>query len=162
MLHLLSNGFWGNLSNIVASVVTATVGIASSVVPGITPPQITPTSPRAEIMQQNIITRSGKITYSGQSVKYSINVPKNGGQITGYVSGVCKGSLTGNYDGIEGGKISGKTSQSCGIGFIRKTFNITFNGKLYLKQGKIDLNWEGNIPSTPGKGSYSFNFEPEK
>lgn len=153
--------FWGNLSQIVASVVAAVVGITASVVPDITPSQIIPT-PTSNIVEQNIITRSGVLTYSGQSVNYTINVPKDGGQFTGSVSGVCQGSLTGNYDGGEGGKINGQLNPSCGIAFVRQTFNINFDGKLYLKQGKIDLNWEGNIPSTPGKGSFTYNFEPEK
>lgn len=153
---------WGNLSNMIASIMAAVVGLASSVVPGISTPQATPTPTPNVVIQENMVIRSGEISYSGQSVKYSINIPKNGGDITGSISGVCTGDITGTYDGIEGGKVSGEANPSCGIAFLRQTFNISYDGQLYLKQGKVDLNWEGNIPSTPGKGFFSYNFEPEK
>lgn len=156
--------FLGNISKIVASVVATVTTMASSIVPGINQPLITPppvNNPET-VIQQNMVVRSGVITYSEQSVKYIINIPKNGGDVTGSVSGICNGSITGTYDGGEGGNISGTANPSCGVAFIRQTFNISYNGQLYLKQGKADLNWEGDIPSTPGKGSYTFNFEPEK
>lgn len=154
--------FWGNLSNVLASVMAAALGIVSVVIPNIAPPEIIPTPTPTEIIQQDLITRSGEITYSGQSVRYIINVPKNGGLVTGSISGVCEGGISGNFDGGEGGKISGHANPSCGIAFVRQTFNVSFNGQLYLKQGKVDLNWLGNVPSTPGKGSFIYNFEPEK
>lgn len=154
--------FFGNLSSMIASVMTAVVGLASSVVPGISTLQATPTPTPSVVIQENMVIRSGEISYSGQSVKYSINIPKNGGEVTGSVTGICEGNIKGTYDGVEGGKISGTASPSCGVAFVRQTFNISYEGQLYLSQGRANLNWEGNIPSTSGKGSYIFNFEPDK
>ena len=153
--------FLGSISKIIASVMATVSGITSSVLPSITPPQITPTPQSPIFIQENIISRSGEIFYAGQTIKYSINIPKNGGDITGSVNGICEDQIIGTFDGIEGGKIAGTASPNCGVAFIRKTFNVSYEGQLYLKQGRAVLNWTGDIPSTSGKGTYIFNFEPE-
>lgn len=135
------------------STVTTSVFVAPKATPTPTP------SPTAQI-QKNLVVREGEYTYSGYSLKYSLSVPKNGGDINGNFSGVCEGPIIGYFAGGEGGDIKGSAQVDCKIAFLSYNLKATYTGKLYLKQGKVDLNWEGEIPYTQNSGSLSINFEP--
>lgn len=121
-------------------------------------PQVTPTP--KPVINKNIVSRSGQYSYSGYTLKYTVNVPKDGGEVTGSLDGVCKGPITGKFEGGEGGSVEGSAKASCGISFITYDLEAKYNGKIYLKEGKIDLDWEGKIPYTKNQGSFTINFEP--
>lgn len=109
---------------------------------------------------KNTIIRSGEYSYSNYTLKYTLRIPKNGGDISGYFSGVCTGPITGKYEGGEGGKVEGRAEANCKIVILKYDLKATYSAKLYLKEGKADINWEGEIPYTPNKGSFTANFEP--
>lgn len=77
--------------------------------------------------------------------------------MSGSVSGVCNGPISGKFDGGQGGKIQGKTEPSCQIGLLTQNYQINFSGLVYLKDKRIDVNWSGNIPYQ-NSGSFSLYF----
>lgn len=152
----MENLFAG-LKNLTLAVVTAISAIAPGIpaVPKATP---TPLPSPAE----NIAVRTGEYSYSGYTLKYALNIPKDGGAVTGSFSGVCEGPITGNFDGKEGGKVVGQAQANCRIAIFNYNLKAAYDADLYLKQGKVDVNWAGEIPYTPNKGSFTINFDPVK
>lgn len=146
------------LSLTIASFVTGAT-VAGNAAMSTPRPLITP-SPSPKVVEVPVVVRSGEYAISGQSVKYLVNIPKNGGEIKGNITGTCDGPISGNFDGNEGGKIEGRAKASCGIAFIRQNIEVSYTGNLYLKQGRADLNWTGDIPFSPSSGSFSIYFEP--
>lgn len=147
------------MENILLGIKYFVVGISAFLVASPTP---TPTpQPTAIPLSENIVTRSGEYSYQGYTLKYTINVPKEGGTITGAFSDVCVGPINGTYY-ASSGKIEGEAKATCKIAFISYDLAAKYNGNLNLREGKIDLNWEGEIPATSHKGSFTVNFEPLK
>lgn len=130
-----------------------TVTHSGSITPVVTPtPQ--PTFP------PNIITRSGKYDYQNYQLRYTLHIPKDGGAISGEVSGVCNGPILGDFDGKEGGIVKGVAQANCKIAVFSYHLEGRYTGKLYLKQGKVDLDWVGQIPFTQNHGSFTVGFDP--
>lgn len=143
------------ISLTIASVFAGTT-VASSPANVVKQAVVTP----SPISQVEMVNRSGEFSSSGQTVRYSLRMSKNGGEITGNITGSCEGPIKGSFEGGEGGKIEGKAKASCGIAFIRQNIEVNYSGKLYLKEGKADLNWIGEIPFVANSGSFILNFEP--
>ncbi len=124
------------------------------------PPAPTPAPTPVVQVQKDVVTRSGEYSHSGYTLKYTLNVPKSGGDINGAFSGVCNGPIIGKFAGGEGGNIEGSAQTDCKVAIFSYNLKVAYIGKLYLKEGKIDLNWEGQIPYTNNSGNLSINFEP--
>ncbi len=107
---------------------------------------------------EKLITISGSYTYIGQELRYSVNTPKSGGEISGEVSGLCNGSTEGKFEGGEGGKIEGRASADCGIGFIRQKVNVSYTGRLFPEKKLMEINWNGQIPYFGDHGSFSYSY----
>lgn len=118
-------------------------------------------SPEVKQVQQDMITRTGSYTYSGLTLKYIINIPKNGGEVTGKFSGACNGPISGKYSAGLGQEVLGKASASCPI-LLNKTYKVTYVAHLRLDEGKAFIDWTGDLPYTNGSGSFTFDFEPVK
>lgn len=109
----------------------------------------------------DIITTSGEYSYLGQGVTYTVSFPKNGGDVHGSLGGLCHDSfINGKFEGGDAGKIEGSLFAWCGIAFIQQRMTASYVGNVYLKDGRINVNWEGNTQFSSGKGSYSLNFPP--
>lgn len=146
---------------LILSTTTAIVTAVSSAVPMQQEEIINPTpEPTPVVAGQDIVTREGEYSYKGYALKYSINVPQKGGTISGSFSGVCEGPITGTFDGKEGGKVEGEAKAICKVAILTFDLKAKYDGALYLKTGKVDINWEGEIPYTQNKGSFTVNFEP--
>ncbi len=117
--------------------------------------------PKPSLMPENIITRSGQYTYSGQTLKFIVNIPKSGGEVSGKFNGVCSGPITGHYNSGPAQSIEGKASATCLI-LLNKKLSVNYIAHLNLEKGKAYIDWTGNLPYTPGKGSFTFDFEPVK
>lgn len=122
-------------------------------------PKADPT-PLPTPVAENTVERSGEYTYSGYTLRYTLRIPKDGGAVDGNFSGVCEGPITGSFDGKEGGKVTGEAKANCKIAFFSYKLKAAYDANLYLKLGKVDVNWTGEIPYTPNKGSFTMNFEP--
>ena len=156
------------MDNLILGIKTFVLGVTAAfssvtsqalIVPKATPtPQ--PTNPPASQVQEDTVIREGEYSYSNYNLKYSIAVPKKGGDIIGAYSGVCEGPITGKFEGGEGGNIKGETEVDCKVAIFSYKLKASYTGKLYLKMGKADLNWKGKIPYTQNSGNLSVNFEP--
>lgn len=88
-----------------------------------------------------MITVSGDYSFLNQSIHYSFQFPKQGGAVSGGFNGVCQGSITGNYAGGEGENVNGDVSGDCSVAFIKQPVKATYAGKVFLKEGKVDVNY---------------------
>ncbi|MBI2338392.1 hypothetical protein HYU95_04375 [Candidatus Daviesbacteria bacterium] len=149
------------MDNLFAGIKNFTLTVVAALTT-IVPVAITPTPVPTPLPtpSENIVVRSGEYSYSGYTLKYTLNIPKKGGAVTGNLSGVCEGPITGNYDGKEGGKAAGEAQANCRIAVFTYNLKATYDANLYLKQGKVDVNWAGEIPYTSNKGSFTVNFDP--
>lgn len=110
----------------------------------------------------NIITRSGQYSYSGQTLKYSVNIPKDGGEINGQFSGACHGPIKGYFKGAPSYAIDDGQAQAVCLILLNKKLSATYIAHLDLENGKAYIDWIGDIPYTPRKGSFTIEFEPVK
>lgn len=128
-------------------------------------PSATPTSqPTSQPQSINApkssttITATGGYSYAGQNLSYTFTFPRDGGDVTGNVGGVCSGPVHGKYDGGDGGNVSGQIPVTCQIGFIKQNYQLNYNGKVYLKDKRVDVDWTGNIPFYSNSGSFNLYF----
>lgn len=127
--------------------------------PSANPPRSAATTPPADTSALNsIITASGGYSYAGQNLSYTFTFPRDGGDVTGNVGGVCNGSVNGKYDGGDGGNVSGQIPVTCQVGFIKQDYQLNYNGKVFLKDKRVDINWTGDIPFYSKSGSFSLYF----
>lgn len=123
-------------------------------------PTPTPLPTPVPQLQEDVVTRFGEYSYSGYTLKYVLNIPKNGGEISGAFSGVCEGPINGSFAGGGGGNVSGDAEANCKVAIFSYKLKANYTGKLYLNEGKVDINWTGEIPYTANSGSLTINFEP--
>lgn len=84
----------------------------------------------------------GSHSYLGQSIKYFILVPKNGGDFSGSIEGACQATVGGHFAGGDTGKVSGAASGKCHIAFVKYQGQINFKGDLYPESKKIVIELE--------------------
>lgn len=109
---------------------------------------------------EDTFTRDGSYTSNGQTLKYTVTFPKNGGPISGKFSGVCSGPITGTYNPNPAQSIEdGKATATCLI-LLNRKLTVTYIAHLDLKNGHAYIDWQGNIPYTKGQGSFTVNFAP--
>ncbi len=155
------------MNNLILGIKSIVLGIATTL-SAVTstyftpPPTPVPSPAPVALVQKDVVERSGEYSHSGYSLKYTLRVNKNGGPITGEFKGVCVGPITGEFKGGEGGDIEGSAQANCKVAIFSYNLKVTYAGKLYLKEGKVDLNWLGQIPYTQNSGNLSINFEPVK
>lgn len=108
---------------------------------------------------KNYIIRSGEYSYAGQTLKYTIHLPKNGGKLTGSFSGACNGPIEGTFDGGPAQVAEGEAEARC-IFLLNKKLEAKYVAHFDLEGGKAYVDWKGDIPYTSGQGSFTAEFEP--
>lgn len=107
----------------------------------------------------NVHTTEEKITLNGNfripdfyKLNYTFIFPKNGGDVTGRISGVCEGGITGKSDKPDSdgeARIEGKFQGDCkpipGLSFKTKASG-TFEGQLRFKENKVHIIYTLNEP----------------
>lgn len=73
-----------------------------------------------------------------------IVVPRAGGSFSGSVEGACQAQTGGDYEGGEGGKISGSASGECNMFGYKLKGAARFNGKLYPETKTLELDIENS------------------
>ena len=150
-----------NFLEAVRNWIIGTTALLSAAISAVSPtPAPSPSSLPQISNQENVVTRSGQYTHKGYTLGYTLSVPKEGGEFSGSFNGTCEGPITGQFEGGEGGKIEGEAEARCKVAVFSYDLNATYKGKLYLNEGKAEINWEGEIPFTLGKGSFAVNFDP--
>lgn len=107
-----------------------------------------------------LITRDGQYTYNGQTLRYKVSIPLDGGKVTGQFNGICNGPITGTYKGPPSFAVDdGSAKVTCPI-LLYKKLSATYIAHLNLKEGKAFIDWVGDIPYTSGYGSFIVGFAP--
>lgn len=129
-------------------------------IPSVTPaPILTPTiSITTTPTPIQYIAAVGTYSDYGKTVNISIKFPKEGGNLTGSISGVCTGTVSGQYSkGEIYGTISGRCSEEkLGFAFENKgdidtaVAKATYKGKVDLSKKIIRVDFDGGIyPNAP-------------
>ena len=105
-----------------------------------------------ELVKNRIGT--GKIEMEGQTVNFKMDIPVNGGEITGSASGFCSGSMKGAFD-IRTNYIHGEMDGKC----IGIPATGTFKGEIDLEKGIGSGNFEGKTLFITKSGSWSMIVE---
>lgn len=125
----------------------------SSVGIGAMPPEAIPSTQPSPTPSVEMISTSGEYTYYGQKLTYTLEFPKNGGPVVGKVEGLCKGQLSGNYEGPQSSKATASGEAVC-LGFQRGTVN--FEGNVNAENRKISGN--ATVKSEVYNGTYPVEF----
>ncbi len=82
------------------------------------------------------VTAVGPYNYKDYSVSVTMNIPLEGGGVTGNMSGTCSGQVKGSFDGQKNGVISGTITGSCSPFIVNIPASADFSGTVN-KDGKI-------------------------
>jgi hypothetical protein len=82
--------------------------------------------------------------------------------VTGSFSGSCTGTIRGNYAGGNEGAINGTADGTCKVALINQDIKAKYNGKVYLKDGRADLSYEGNMGPLWNSGSQTVTFSADQ
>lgn len=97
---------------------------------------------------ENYIYIQGTYSYIGNSIKYLALVPRKGGSFSFAINGACQAQGGGNFEGGNGGKISGRAGGFCQIFGQKIEGSTDFKGKLYPETKTIEL----DINNSPVNG----------
>lgn len=102
---------------------------------------ISNSTPTPTISSANpMITAHSTISANGKTINLTMQYAKNGGAITGNISGDCKGSINGTFN-ANTSTLSGSAKATCSMGFISIPVSISFSGNLInSSQAEIHYN----------------------
>ncbi len=107
------------------------------------------------VNNENYIYVKGNYSYFGMTVKYLFLVPKKGGNYSGSIEGTCTAQANGDYEGGNGGKISGNASGECNIFGMKYKGSTGYRGNLYPDSKKVSV----EIDNSPVKGAFTLNYD---
>lgn len=141
------------------NLIVAATAIVSSLSPASQPQnlELPQTGPKTiqETKQTNLenyYSIGGSYEYLGKSVTYEAFIPKNGGEITGNVSGDCSGAISGTYT-KPSKEISGSGFTECQVLFLKKKLEASFTGNIDEKNKSTNVDWQGLGDISQYKGS---------
>ena len=121
---------------------------ASSVQPAIQTNSIRPSlTARQDDNSSSFYTISRSVTYEGYSANIFFSIPKNGGPVSGNITGDCRGKISGEYDGKDNGIISGQADATCGVLIVQIPGTATFNGTINKSQHLAHLQINAKVSS---------------
>jgi hypothetical protein len=112
--------------------------------------EIKPTVTINKDSSASIYTAVGNVSYQGHQVAATINIPKEGGNISGKITGDCDGTITGTYDGKDNGVISGQGNSNCTLLFVQIPVTGTFTGTVNKEKSKANLTVKAKAASFDG------------
>lgn len=141
--------------------VTTAVSIIYPINQGTPQSQATPqpTTQAATESVVELITASGQYSYLNQHIKYTVTIPKTGGEVKGSFEGPCQGDITGNYDGQAIGSIKGSLQGKCKLGFIEQEIKGQYSGTVNQPESKVDLNWANDGTYGPKQGTLTLDIQ---
>lgn len=92
----------------------------------------------------NVVTATGPYSYKDYSITMTAQIPLEGGEVTGSVSGDCSGKVTGTYNGENGGSITGKLAGACNVFFVNVPAKATFSGVVNKDSKTVPITFQGS------------------
>lgn len=110
------------------------------------PPAVTQQKQRP-VLAQDTVRAEDSIDYMNQKTTYYIDIPKDGGRISGKMSGLCNGDITGEFNGqtVDFAKtsdrhdITGDIVGTCRLGFLPVSASAKFYGEVSLSTNRVSL-----------------------
>lgn len=117
-------------------------------------------SDETETVQKDgtVVKASGPYTYSGHSVAIVMNIPLDGGGVTGTVTGDCTGNVKGTYDGKDNGVISGSLTGYCTIAIVPVPAKAAFQGTVNKTGKTVPVSFDGSGAGFTHSGSLSLSY----
>jgi hypothetical protein len=92
---------------------------------------------------EGTVAATGVYEYKGYSVSVTMNIPLDGGKVSGTVSGECSGSITGTFNGKSNGAVSGTMSGVCSPFFVNIPASAEFSGTVNKSSKSIPISFNG-------------------
>lgn len=112
----------------------------------------------------NKVVMSGVYRLSTYNVNFKISVPKNGGEVTGELSGTCEAKITGTAekpDSNGNSNLSGQYSGACKpiptLGF-KTPASGTFTGVVRFQESKAEITVNNKEPIETGGNWFEMHF----
>lgn len=99
----------------------------------------TPT-PTTVIFTGNATAKS-TISSNGKTIHLTMTYPRNGGAVTGTISGDCTGNISGSYEGPSTGELNGTAKANCSQGFFSIPVTVIYYGTLYPTDSEASIHY---------------------
>ncbi len=107
---------------------------------------------------EGAVAATGTYTYKGNDVHITMNIPLEGGAVTGTVSGTCEGKVTANFSGQNNGVISGSLSGVCAPFFINIPSSADFSGTVNKTGKTVPISFSGRGGGLTHDGSMTLSY----
>lgn len=104
------------------------------------------------------VTAVGTYTYKDYPVTITMNIPLDGGDVTGTVSGTCDGRVKGTFSGKNNGVISGRLSGACSPFFVNIPSSADFSGTVNKTGKTVPISFEGRGAGFSHDGSMTLVY----
>lgn len=101
------------------------------------------------------VVATGSYTYKGNTVGVTMNIPLDGGAVTGFASDTCEGRVTGDYGR---GAINGSMAGACSPFFVSIPASATFTGTLNKATKTVSIAFEGSGGGFSHQGSMTLSY----
>lgn len=103
---------------------------------------------------EGAVTATGTYEYKGYSVNITMNIPLEGGNVTGSVSGTCEGSIR----GANGSGVSGKFSGTCDPFFVKIPASGDWSGSVNKAGKTVPIQFTGGGGGLSHQGSTTLSY----
>lgn len=107
---------------------------------------------------EGAVSAKGTYNYKNYSINMTLNIPLEGGDVTGTVSGTCDGKVKGTFDGKNNGAIGGTIHGSCDPFFVNIPASATFGGIVNKDSKTVPISFDGKAASFSHSGSMSLSY----
>ncbi|MBI4137249.1 hypothetical protein HY469_04265 [Candidatus Roizmanbacteria bacterium] len=107
---------------------------------------------------EGAVTATGPYSYKDYSVNITMNIPLEGGGVTGTMSGTCDGMVKGTFDGQNNGVISGRITGSCSPFVVNIPASAEFSGTVNKDSKVVPINFTGKGAGMTHKDSMSLTY----
>lgn len=112
-----------------------------------------------ETVPEGTVAATGVYTYKDYSATLTLHIPLEGGTVTGDISGVCDGRVTGgSFSGQDNGVISGSLSGSCDPFFVNIPASGSFSGTVNKENKVVPLTVTGTGGGISKTDSMSLSY----
>ncbi len=104
------------------------------------------------------VVATGVYSFKGYDVTVTMNIPLEGGGVTGTVSGACDGSLQGTFSGQENGAISGTMAGACSPFFVNIPASAEYSGSVNKGGKTVPISFSGRGGGLSKNGSLTLTY----
>lgn len=107
---------------------------------------------------EGAVAATGTYEYKGYAVTVTMNIPLEGGNVTGTVSGTCDGTVKASFDGQSNGTISGSLHGACSPFFINIPASADFSGTVKKTAKSVPIGFTGRGGGLTHEGSMTLSW----